>query len=73
MTYNEGLGLYECEIPTGAGPNVIFCRMNPGASANNWNKKWNQTSDITLHTDGKNTYTVQEGAWDKGGGTCSAE
>ena len=61
--------LYEVTSPSGKNfTNVIFCRMNPSASANNWNNKWNQTADLTY--DGtKNHYTVKEGTWDKGGGT----
>ncbi len=62
--------LYELTSPSKSFTNVIFCRMNPGASANNWNNKWNQTSDLVY--DGTNNhYTVKEGTWDKGGGTWS--
>ena len=66
-------GTYEVNLPTGYdyGCNVIFCRMNPSTTANNWNNKWNQTSDLKTPTDGKNLYTVNEGTWDKGGGTWS--
>lgn len=64
--------LYEVTTP-GTGKNytnVIFCRMNPSTTANNWNNKWNQTSDLTY--DGVNNhYTVKEGTWDQGGGTWS--
>ena len=64
--------LYEVTTP-GSGKNftnVIFCRMNPSASANNWNNKWNQTADLVY--DGVNNhYTVKAGTWDKGGGTWS--
>lgn len=64
--------LYEVTTP-GTGKNftnVIFCRMNPSATANNWNNKWNQTADLTY--DGtKNHYTVKAGTWDNGGGTWS--
>ena len=64
--------LYEVTIPTAKKyPNVIFCRMNPSASANNWNNKWNQTADLLIPTDGTNHYTVKAGTWDKGGGTWS--
>ena len=64
--------LYEVTIPTAKKyPNVIFCRMNPSASANNWSNKWNQTADLVIPTDGKNHYTVTAGTWDKGGGTWS--
>ena len=58
------------KIPKGYS-NIIFCRMNPSASANNWNNKWNQSSDLTIPTNGNNLYTVSEGAWDKGGGSWS--
>ena len=70
MTYNSSLGVYEVSVPAGY-PNVIFCRMNPSASANNWNNKWNQTADLVIPTSGANHYTVKEGTWDKGGGTWS--
>ena len=67
--------LYRCELPEGYdyGCNIIFCRMNPSATANNWNDgvKWNQTSDLTTPTNGNNRYTVKAGTWDNGGGTCS--
>ena len=70
MTDPDGDGLYECAVPDGF-TNVIFCRMNPGDAANNWNNKWNQTADLIVPTDGANCYTVTEGTWDAGGGTWS--
>ena len=74
MTASSTSGVYEVALPTDKNfPNVIFCRMNPNASANNWNNKWNQTSDLKVPTDGKNLYTVAEGAWDKGSGTWSVK
>ena len=63
MTYNKDLGVYECAIPSGDWPNVIFCRMNPSASANNWNNKWNQTGDLT-HKFGEEKYTIPNNNWD---------
>lgn len=69
MTLVEGT-LYTATIPAG-NPNIIFCRMAPSAPDNNWNNKWNQTSDLLLPTDGTNCYTVAEGAWDKGSGSWS--
>ena len=74
MTDSDGDGVYEVSVPAGY-PNVIFCRMNPGATANNWNNKWNQTGDLTIPTDGPNHYTIKEGSWDAGswstfGSTC---
>ena len=68
LTDVNGDGIYECEVLEGY-PNVIFCRMNPTTTANNWNNKWNQTADLTIPNDGTNFYTVKEGTWDKGGGT----
>ena len=72
MTDTDSDGVYECEIPEGY-PSVIFCRMNPNATANNWNNKWNQTADLTVPTDGTNCYTVKEGTWDNGEGTWSTK
>jgi hypothetical protein len=63
-------GVYEAEMPDGY-PSVIFCRMNPGTNEDNWNNKWNQTSDLTIPTDGSNLYTLDEGGWDNGSGTWS--
>ena len=65
-------GIYTCDIPK-TYTSVIFCRMNPNNSINNWDgsNKWNQTSDLTIPTDGNNLYTVKEGTWDKGGGSWS--
>ena len=65
----DGDGVYECTIPAGI-ENIIFCRMNPNATANNWNNKWNQTSDLKYNGT-SNHYTVKEGTWSKGGGTWS--
>ena len=71
MTLVEGeTEIYSVVAPAGY-PNVIFCRMNPSATANNWNNKWNQTADLTVPTDGTNLYTVKNGTWDNGGGTWS--
>ena len=43
--------------------NLIFCRMNPGTTENNWTNKWNQTADLTY--DGTNNlFTLAAGVWD---------
>lgn len=52
-------------------PNVIFCRMNPSATANNWNNKWNQTSDLSVSGNENKVYTVKDGTWNNGAGTWS--
>lgn len=64
MTDSNKDGIYAVQKPSKNYPNVIFCRMNPSASANNWDNKWNQTGDLTIPTDGKNLFTVPSGAWD---------
>ena len=70
MTYNSELKVYEVAVPQDKTfPNVIFCRMNPSASANNWTNRWNQTADLKVPTNGTNHYTVKEGTWSHGGGT----
>lgn len=60
--------VYMAQIPANY-TNIIFCRMNPSATDNNWDNKWNQTVDCEV----KNTqlYTIAEGAWDKGDGSWS--
>ena len=70
MTDSDSDGVYEVDVPSGY-PNVIFCRMNPSAAANNWNNKWSQTSDLTIPDDGTDMYTIKAGTWDKGGGSWS--
>ena len=66
-----GNNVYEVTVPSGNHKNVIFCRMNGSASANNWDNRWNQTADLVF--DGtKNLYTVSgwdSGSWSKA--TCS--
>ncbi len=73
MTDADGDGIYEVNIPVGGYPSVIFCRMNPNTTANNWDNKWNQTADLAVPTDGTNLYTIAEGAWDKGNGAWSTK
>ena len=48
MTLVEGeTNIYEVTVPDGAWTNMIFCRMNPNTTTNNWGSKWNQTKDLT--------------------------
>ena len=64
LTLVEGeTDIYELTLPAGY-PNIIFCRMNPTATANNWNNKWNQTADLVVPTDGKNFFILASGSWD---------
>lgn len=71
MTAVEGEdNLYEVTVPTGSWTNVIFCRMNPGATTNSWENKWNQSADLTF--DGTNNcWANAEGSWDGSTGTWS--
>ena len=63
MTDHDGDGTFEVNAPSGY-PNVIFCRMNPSTTANNWDNKWNQTGDLSVPSTNKR-YTVS--GW--GGGS----
>ena len=64
MTDSDGDGIYECVIPAGI-ENIIFCRMNPNTTENNWNNKWNQTGDLKY--DGTNNCcSINDGQWDCG-------
>lgn len=63
MKDSDGDGIYEV-LKSDLYSNIIFCRMNPSATDNNWNNKWNQTDDLTIPTDGNNLFTVQAGTWD---------
>lgn len=73
MTDTDGDGIYEGDFDT-AYSKVIFCRMKPATTENNWGNKWNQTADLPVKDLGdKNLYTVAEGTWDNGGGTWSVK
>lgn len=55
--------IYEFTLPEGYS-NIIFCRMNPTATDNNWNNKWNQTGNLVVPADGMNMFEVPKGVWD---------
>ncbi len=63
MTDKDGDGIYQVVAPTGYS-SVIFCRMDPDKTANEWANKWNQTGNLTLQTNGNNLYTVPDTWWD---------
>ena len=64
MTLVEGeTDIYVFTLPEGYA-NLIFCRMNPSTTANDWNNKWNQTGDLKVPTDGKNLFTLAASVWD---------
>lgn len=66
MTDSDGDGIYEGTSPTDKTyTNLIFCRMNPASTDNNWNKDtnfWNQTGDLTYNGT-NNLFTVPDGSW----------
>ena len=70
MTDSDCDTIYEVTVPSGF-TSVIFCRMDPSTSTNNWNNKWNQTGDLTIPTNGNNTFTVTSGLWDGATSTWS--
>ena len=47
--------------------------MNPSTTANNWTNKWDQTIDLTIPTDGKNLFTVNDGEWNNANGVWSTK
>lgn len=61
---------YQCNISK-KYTNVIFCRMNPSKPANNWDNKWNQTSNLSVSANKIWTFTEwdnnsdgkDEGTW----------
>ena len=59
----DGDGYYEVKLPEGY-PNIIFCRMNPSGSANNWNDgvMWNKTEDLKVPTDEKIAF-IKDAGW----------
>ncbi|MEE0990704.1 MAG: T9SS type A sorting domain-containing protein [Paludibacteraceae bacterium] len=66
-----GEGIYYCTVPDGKDK-VIFCRMNPGTTANNWDNKWNQSGDLTVPTDDNTQWTFPETIYDGYTGSWSA-
>lgn len=69
MTKVEGTNYYGVKISdiiSKGYTNMIFCRMNPGAAANDWGNKWNQTGNLEVSdfTSGKNCFSVPSGSWD---------
>ncbi len=58
-------GIYKVTVPSGNWTNVIFCRMDPGKTTNDWNSKWNQSGDLKY--DGTNNLCkINSGQWDCG-------
>lgn len=64
------------QIELGKYTTVIFCRMNPATSENNWSNKWNQTKDLVINDEtgpanmSQLKYSIE--GWDNGNGSWSA-
>ena len=67
MVTAEEANVYKSPIPVGAD-HVIFVRMNPSASENNWDDgvKWTQTGDLSLPSGNKRCFVLNSGSWDAG-------
>jgi hypothetical protein len=61
-TTDDSKTVYGYTVPEGTWDKVIFVRINPSATENNWNNKWNQSANLDI-TDGK-LYTVPSNSWD---------
>ena len=68
MTDSDNDGVYRAVIPEGY-TNLIYCRMNPGKTDNNWDNKWNQSADLKVPTTSTNAYIIGVMQWDKGSGS----
>ena len=73
LTDSNKDGIYECIIPLGDWEKMIFCRMSPSSSTNDWNNKWNQTGNLTIPTTSKEYYYVTDNWWDTTGDDCWSE
>ncbi|MDY2913550.1 MAG: LPXTG cell wall anchor domain-containing protein [Candidatus Enteromonas sp.] len=60
--------LYRATVPNGGYTTVIFCRMNPNTTENNWNNRWTETGSLALKDvpDDGNTYMLKDDSWGEG-------
>ena len=63
MSDTDNDGIYEAGI-SAKYTKVIFCRMNPSATDNNWDNKWNQTADLEVTKE--KVYTMNKDDWGNG-------
>lgn len=54
-------GICSATIPDGKWDQLIFCRMAGNTTENNWNNKWNQSSNITSIPTNNNLYSLYDG------------
>lgn len=57
LTDSDNDYIYECYVPVGY-EKVIFARMNPATTENNWDNKWSQSADLDVPSDANNCYYV---------------
>lgn len=64
---SDGNGYYKVTIPK-TYSKIIFARMNPSTTANNFNDGtcWNRTGNETIPTDGRNCFEIRNDSWDQG-------
>ena len=57
---------YKVTVPdTNALTLLIWCRMNPSSTSNDWDNKWNQTGNLGAQSP-NDKFTLSSGSWDKG-------
>ncbi len=57
-------GIYKVKVPSAyKGKGMIWGRMNPEHSTNNWTNCWNQTVDLTVPSDANRLYYVKSDMW----------
>lgn len=62
--------IYQVTVPTGDWAELIFCRMDPATTENNWDNKWNQSADLTWGGT-SNCWGPNSNEWDGATGTWS--
>lgn len=60
LTDEDGDGTY-CFTSINSWTNIIFARMNPATTANNWDNKWSQTGNLTVPEGDNPCYTITGG------------
>lgn len=60
LTDEDGDGTY-CFTSTNSSTKIIFARMNPATTANNWDNKWNQTIDLKVPSGNNPCFTITSG------------
>ena len=63
--------VYKMTVPAGTWKNIIFCRMNPSATALSWDSKWDQSQDLTWSGSSVNCWAPASGQWNNASGSWS--